>query len=299
MTQGQKIAIAILIPVALVSCAYAVHTCLEYHNAIQARQEHQRLAEKVKGGRRKVKIRRGDDSPDIPVAPAHGKYPKLYVPREIADLQPEERSELAAEMLNFLTLDKTGAQEKYRAYVTLVNCRDAGGGLLLDALNSDDMRRVYYALKACADLKGLYRLEAEGDVTYLQASLRIPRDAPPDVKMQLARLLGLYRDERAASRLNALASHPNPGVRYFALLSLARVGRPTSLPVIAAALEGDDPAVVAAACRAMSAIAGYDVGGEFTFLPDYSHSLAREAEEWRNWWERNRHALSLTCQTVP
>ena len=286
-TRTQRTVIAILLPIALASVAYAVHACLEYRKKVERAAEYLREKEQVERGRYVVERKPAPDEFETP-PPHEGEYPRLYVPREMADMSAAERSALAADMIRFLGLDHTAPEKRYRAYITLVNCREAATAPLLRALNSENMREVYYALNACAHLRGLYHIDAGGETTFLDAALRIPADAPADVKTKLARLLGLYRDGRAATRLEELAADPDPSVRYRALLSLARVGRSDSLPAIAGTLEDDDPALLAAACRAMSAIAGYNVGDEFTAPPNYVDALSREVNRWRAWWLRNK-----------
>lgn len=281
ITQGQRITIAVLIPLALISVGLAVYTYVSHVRNLEQREQERIIREKVERGR----VRMDRKPPEDNLPPEEEKRPGLHMPRDLAEMETGERAKLAADTLAILGRAASGGEERYRACVSLMNCRRDAVAPLLDALKSDNAQLLYYALKACADLKELYRID---DAGFLDAALAIKENAPADVKMQAARLLGLYRDDRAVARLENLAADDGAGVQYRALLSLARAGRRSSAPVIARALYSERPEIQAAAVRAMDAVVGYSVGGEFTTLRDYFGALARETRKWRSWWEKNK-----------
>ena len=290
ITRNQKIIIGILVPLALVLGLFAVRKFIENRRAEEAWQQHLREKEQVEKGRPKILPKKETDEQPAPEA-GNEEYPKLYLPRDVGKIHSaQERYKLVDDMLDFLSRADTRPSQRYDAYATIINCRESAALPLYNALDSKDALRLYYTLKACADLKGLYFIDLSENRSFSEAAKKIGSDAPADVRVQLARLLGYYRDNVSLGRLEKLAADEAPGVKYEALLSLARVGGPSSVPVVAAALQSEDPAILAAACRALTAIAGYDVGTEFITLRDYKASLDVEVAKWRKWWEDNKAA---------
>jgi hypothetical protein len=290
ITRNQKIIIAVLIPLAVVFGFFAVKRVLDRQQLEAEWQKHLEEKEMVEKGRYKVEPKKETEG-QAASEPVKEEYPKLYLPREVAGLPTvKERNKLADDMLDFLSRADTKPAERYRAYRTLINCRESAALPLYKSLDLKDPLRLYYTLKACADLKSLYSIDVSQDRSFAEAATRVGSDAAPDVRMQLARLLGYYKDKMSLGRLEKLASDEDPGVRYQALVSLARVGGPSGVPVAAAALQSDEPAILAAACRALTAIVAYDVGAEFISLHDYKSSLQKEVAKWRKWWEDNKAA---------
>jgi hypothetical protein len=291
ITRGQKILISILVPLAIISGTVAIYRAYRRHKEIQEAEQGRKDIEETLARRPKLTPPGGTQNAETEVEPsAEEEYPRFYSDRKVADLKPAERAKLAGEMLDFLARADNTPEQRDRAYRTLLNCREAAAVLLYNALNSDDMRKQYYMLKACTDLRDLYFMDVSEGRSFAEAARKVPADVPPDVRTQLARLLGCYRDALSLSRLDKLADDEDPGVKYAALVSLARVGNAASVPIVAAALDSGDPAIQAAACRAMNAIIAYDVGTEFISAPDYKDALQREVAKWRKWWRDNKAA---------
>jgi hypothetical protein len=292
MTRNQKTLIAILIPLAVVSGVFAAQKIVQRIEHNRAMEQYRRERLQVEANRLQAQISTltgGTQEQTPPAKPEKEEVPKFYLPKDINQLRdPEKVEKLALEMLDWLLRPDAAEDQRYRAYHSLINCQQDATAVLYDALASDNPLKVYYALTACADLKSLYFIDMPDGRSFEEAALKITDAAPPDVKTKLARLLGLYRDKDAVKRLNALAADENPNVKYAALLSLAHVGDASSVPSIAAALQSNNPAILAAACRAMEAILTYEVGTQFVFLPDYGPSLNKQVEKWQQWWERNK-----------
>lgn len=291
ITRGQKILISILVPLAIISGTVAIYRVYRRHKEIQEAEQGRKDIEDVLALRPKVTPpSEAQDGEEESEASAEEEYPRFYSDRKAADLKPAERAKLAGEMLDFLARADNTPEQRDRAYRTLLNCRESAAVILYDSLKSIDIPKLYYVLKACADLRDLYLMDVSEGRSFAEAATKVPAAVPPDVRTQLARLLGCYRDALSLSRLDKLAADEDPGVKYAALVSLARVGNAASVPIVAAALDSGDPAIQAAACRAMNAIIAYDVGTEFISAPDYKDALQAEVAKWRKWWQDNKAA---------
>lgn len=291
ITTGQRITIAILIPVALVSVAYALILLANHLTGLQEREkiERKRIAvekrqEAYERAVEEAKKRRGQGNEE------EGKEGFILLSSfEIGKMENDAREKIILELLEILKDKFSTPKDFSTAYYTLINFREKAPPVLARWLREETGPGVMYAaLKACVELKTVYDIDGDspGDA-FLDTALGVLEKADLPARREAAGLLGCYRDARAREALARFLRSDDSTLVYYAILSLGKIGTRDDVPRIVPFLSNPDRGLMAAASRAMDSLLSYNAGQDVILLKDYGKALDKEAQRWRDWWREH------------
>ncbi len=290
ITTGQKITIAILIPVALASVGYALISLVDHLKSLTKQEElakrkgyterrREAYEKAVEKSKRKHEHRDGEQEEEF----------RLLNPVEIDEMENDERAKVLRKLLEILKNKSCAPEDFFIAYYTLINFREKAPPVLARWLREEtDPDVMYAALKAGVELKTVYDIDGGSPGTaFLDLALGVLDKADLPARRETARLLGCYRDTRAREVLARFLHSDDSILVYYAILSLGQIGTRGDVPDIEPFLGNPDKGIKAAACRAMDSLLSYNAGQDVVLLKDYDTALEEKARHWRAWWRQH------------
>jgi len=291
ITTGQRITIAILIPVALISVGYALILLANHLTGLQEREKIERKKIAVEK-RQEIYEKAAEESKKRRGQGNEGEGKEGFIllsPFEIGKMDNEARKKIILQLLEILK-DKSSTPKDYStAYYILINFREKAPPVLARWLREEtDPGVMYAALKACVELKTVYDIDGDSpEDAFLDTALGVLEKADLPARREVAGLLGCYRDARAREVLARFLRSDDPTLVYYAILSLGQIGTRDDVPRIVPFLSNPDRGLMAAASRAMDSLLSYDAGQDVILLKDYGKALDEEAQRWRDWWREH------------
>ncbi len=290
ITTGQRITIAILIPVALASVGYALISLVNHLASLEerARNEQRRLAVEKRQETYEKAAEESKKEHEYGNEENEEGF-RLLGPFEIGEMENDAREKIILELLEILKNKSSTPKDFSTAYYILINFREKAPPVLARWLREEtDPGVMYAALKACVELKTVYDIDGDspGDA-FLDTALGVLEKADLPARRETARLLGCYRDARAREALARFLRSDDSTLVYYAILSLGQIGTRDDVPRIVPFLSNPDRGLMAAASRAMDSLLSYNAGQDVMLLKDYDKALDEEAQRWRDWWRQH------------
>jgi len=290
ITTGQRITIAILIPVALASVGYALILLANHLTGLEER-------EKIE--KRRIAVERRQEAYERAAEESKKRHEygneeneegfRLLGPFEIGEMENDAREKIIRELLEILKNKSSTPKDFSTAYYILINFREKAPSVLARWLREEtDPGVMYAALKACVELKTVYDIDGDSpEDAFLGTALGVLEKADLPARRELARLLGCYRDARAREALARFLRSDDSTLVYYAILSLGQIGTRGDVSRIVPFLSNSDRGLMAAASRAMGSLLSYNAGQDVILLKDYDKALDKEAQRWRDWWRQH------------
>ncbi|MFH1549243.1 MAG: HEAT repeat domain-containing protein, partial [Planctomycetota bacterium] len=279
ITTGQRITIAILIPVALASVGYALISLVNHLASLEerARNEQRRIAVEKRQEAYERAVEKSKKEHEYGNEENEEGF-RLLGPFEIGEMENDAREKILRELLEILKNKSSTPKDFSTAYYILINFREKAPPVLARWLREEtDPGVMYAALKACVELKTVYDIDGDspGDA-FLDTALGVLEKADLPARRETARLLGCYRDARAREALARFLRSDDSTLVYYAILSLGQIGTRDDVPRIVPFLSNPDRGLMAAASRAMDSLLSYNAGQDVILLKDYEKALDKE-----------------------
>jgi len=151
------------------------------------------------------------------------------------------------------------------------------------AASKDDPWRAYAILL----------LGEKGDATFLPPLLELLSRSPGNLRGEILRALGLFRDPRANQVLFENLRSPDPNDRVSAILGLRNLEDKDSIPALIAMLNDSDAQVRQVAHFALQRLTGKAIRLAPSATPAES---SRVGQQWHAWWRENGGQFVLVHQ---
>lgn len=178
------------------------------------------------------------------------------------------------------------------AYFSLLNFREKAVPELLRWVKDEPVAR-YYALKAFVAFRRDFATESTDPKNrFLDAALSVLPEVGLGERIQIAQLLGYYREDQARSVLREMIDSDELAVAHSAIVSLARVGESSDALLLARLLDSENAVIRTAACDALDSLLNFHAGTDLVLPADYYAALDKRVSEWKKWLAENKTKLS-------